>query len=98
MKKTNGMTSPDSNPHIGSSFDEWLTKEGLLEEAKAVAKERVSAFSKELKTVNNVFIQLWSQRSSGDPYDKKEKRLWMLLQKFIESKGARQAPAEDYKV
>ena len=52
-----------------------------------------------MKTVNSVFIELWTLRSSNSPYDKAtEKRLWMLLQNFLESKGSRQAPVEDYKV
>jgi hypothetical protein len=51
-----------------------------------------------MQTVDNIFIELWTRRSSGDPYDKKEKRLWMLLQRFLESKGSLKAPAEDYKV
>ena len=78
-----------TNRHIGPSFDEFLAAEGILEEAEAVAKKR-------LKTVNDVFIELWTLRSSGDPYGKKEKRLWMLLQRFVESKGARKASAKDY--
>lgn len=33
-----------SNKHIGSSFDEFLREEGLLEHADAVATKRVVAF------------------------------------------------------
>ena len=52
-----------------------------------------------MKTVDNIFIELWSNRSTGEPYDKaKEKPLWMLLQRFLESKGSVTAPAEDYNV
>jgi antitoxin HicB len=32
------------NPHIGSSFDDFLSEEGLLEEATAVAIKRVIAW------------------------------------------------------
>ena len=50
------------------------------------------------ETVDNIFIELWTLRSAGEPYDKKEKRLWMLLQRFLESKGSRKASAENYRV
>lgn len=33
-----------SNPHIGSSFDEFLQEEGLLEDSSAVALKRVIAW------------------------------------------------------
>lgn len=32
------------NPHVGSSFDDFLSEEGLLEEATAVAVKRVIAW------------------------------------------------------
>jgi antitoxin HicB len=32
-----------TNPHIGSSFDDFLTEEGLLEEVEAVAIKRILA-------------------------------------------------------
>ena len=33
-----------SNPHIGSSFDDFLAEEAILEEATAVAVKRVIAW------------------------------------------------------
>jgi antitoxin HicB len=38
------MTKPKSNPYIGSSFDDFLREEGMLEEATAVAVKRVLAW------------------------------------------------------
>jgi antitoxin HicB len=32
-----------TNPHIGSSFDEFLTEEGILEEVEALAIKRILA-------------------------------------------------------
>lgn len=34
----------DSNPHVGSSFDDFLTEEAMLEEVTAVAVKRVIAW------------------------------------------------------
>ena len=52
-----------------------------------------------MKTIDNIFLELWSARSSEDPYDKaKEKPLWMLLQNYLESKGSMNEPAEPYNV
>jgi len=47
-------------------------------------------------TVSEVFHRLWSssERSRLDARD--EKRLWMLLQNFIEQSGGLQALAEDF--
>jgi len=33
-----------NNPHVGSDFDDFLTEEGMLEEATAVAVKRVIAW------------------------------------------------------
>jgi hypothetical protein len=33
-----------NNPHVGSSFDEFLTEEAMLEEATAIAVKRVIAW------------------------------------------------------
>jgi antitoxin HicB len=41
--------------YIGSNFDDFLTEEGLLEEAEAVAVKRVLAFQiKEMMEVQNL--------------------------------------------
>jgi len=56
-----------------------------------------------MKTVDNIFHELWTLRANsrfkdGEQYNKDEKRLWMLLQRFLEQKKARKTPASDYKV
>jgi antitoxin HicB len=39
---------------IGSNFDDFLTEEGLLEEAEAVAVKRVLAFRSKLMKAQNL--------------------------------------------
>lgn len=38
------MTKRTKNPHVGSSFDDFLVEEGLLAHAESVAIKRVIAF------------------------------------------------------
>ncbi len=38
------MESKRANPHIGSSFDQFLEQEGILSEVEIVAAKRVIAF------------------------------------------------------
>ena len=48
-------------------------------------------------TIDNIFHQLWTARISGEKYNKaKEKKLWMTLQRFLESKGSYKTDAGDY--
>lgn len=53
----------NKNKHIGSSFDDFLAEEGLLEEANAVAAKRVIAWqiSEAMKT-NGISKQVLAQR------------------------------------
>ena len=47
----------DENPHIGSSFSDWLTEQGLEEDAYTHAIKRVSAWQIEqaMKDKDNGF-------------------------------------------
>jgi hypothetical protein len=51
-------------------------------------------------TIDNVLHKLWTNSiTSGPKLDKREeKRLWMILQQFVERKGGTREPASDYDV
>ena len=51
---TDKTTSARANPHLGSSFDDFLAEEGMLQAATAVAVKRVIAgqIEQEMKAKN----------------------------------------------
>ena len=51
-----------------------------------------------MTTVDHVLHKLWSHSKGSELEHYDEKRLWMLLQAFIERKGGLDAPASDYDV
>ncbi len=50
----------------------------------------------DLKTMDHVLHELWSERAGSPGYDKEEKRLWLALQRFVEEKGGVRAPVSEY--
>jgi hypothetical protein len=51
----------------------------------------------EPKTIAHLVHHMWGMRSESSDYDYDEKRLWMVLQRFVERKGGLQASIEDFR-
>lgn len=51
-----------------------------------------------MRTVDHVLHKLWTHSKGSELHHVDEKRLWMLLQAFIERHGGLKAPASDYDV
>jgi len=50
------------------------------------------------KTIAHTLHHLWGKRTGSPDYDYEEKRLWMALQRFVESKGGIREPLDNYRV